>query len=324
MSSPLSGNLQPYIEGLIEQKKSLGYPYETSIRHLRSFSRFCRDHYRDETKLTKEIAMHWAEKRPEEHVNTLHRRITPVRQLAKYMNRLGIEAYLIPAGIPGKSVQYVPHIYTEQELRAFFAQLDRCSPAPSSPARHLVIPVFFRLLYCCGLRSSEARLLKVEDVDLENGKVTIRCSKGNKSRTVMMSKELLQLCSVYDARVRQLVPKRTVFFPNPHDQPYNGSMIDYWFHLFWTRTGLADLRSGNRPRVHDFRHTFAVKRLNLWVQQGKDLTACLPYLSMYLGHAHLTATDYYLHLVPEFFPTFREKTLKKSERLLPEVHHEAG
>ena len=124
--------------------------------------------------------MHWAEKRPEEHVNTLHRRITPVRQLAKYMNRLGIEAYLIPSGIPGKSVRYVPHIYTEPELHAFFAQLDRCSPSLSSPTRHLVIPVFFRLLSCCRLRSSEARLLKVEDVDLEGGKVTIRCSKGNK------------------------------------------------------------------------------------------------------------------------------------------------
>ncbi len=63
-----------------------------------------------------------------------------------------------------------------------------------SPARHLVIPVFFRVLYCCGLRSSEARLLKVEDVDLETGKLTIRQSKGNKDRNVMMSEDVLDLC----------------------------------------------------------------------------------------------------------------------------------
>ena len=85
------------------------------------------------------------------------------------------------------------------------------------------------------------------------------------------------------------------------------TLIDYWFHLFWEKTGLAQVGSGNPPRVHDFRHTYAVKRLNLWVQEGKDLNAYLPYLCMYLGHAHLTETDYYLHFVPEFFPLFKEK-----------------
>ena len=70
------------------------------------------------------------------------------------------------------------------------------------------------------------------------------------------------------------------------------------------------------------RHTFAVKRLNLWVQEGKDLNAWLPYLSMYLGHTHLTETDYYLHFVPEFFPLFQEKTRGKCEQLIPEVSHE--
>ena len=81
--------------------------------------------------------------------------------------------------------------------------------------------------------------------------------------------------------------------------------------------------SGNPPRVHDFRHTFAVKRLNLWVREGKDFNACLPYLGMYLGHAHFTATDYYLHFVPEFFPLFKEKTLEKGANLIPEVNDEA-
>ena len=83
------------------------------------------------------------------------------------------------------------------------------------------------------------------------------------------------------------------------------------------------MSSGNPPRVHDFRHTFAVKRLNLWVQEGKDLNAYLPYLCMYLGHAHLTETDYYLHFVPEFFPLFKQKTLEKCANLIPDVNYEA-
>jgi len=323
MNTPVSGNFKPYIEGLIEQKRAIGYPYNTSAQKLKAFSVFCMNNYPNETILTKEIAMHWSEKRQSEHVNGLLRRITPIRQLAKYMNSLGIDAYIIPPGIPGKQTRYVPHIFTDQELQAFFAEIDRCAVSPYSPARHLVIPVFFRVLYCCGLRLSEARLLKVEDVDLETGKLTIRQSKGNKDRNVMLSEEVLNLCRIYHSKVDHILPDRVGFFPNRGGEFYSHIAIDCWFHLFWDKTGITNI-SGNPPRVHDFRHSFAVKRLNLWVQEGKDLNAYLPYLSMYLGHAHLTETDYYLHFVPEFFPLFKEKTLEKCAHLIPEVNYEAG
>jgi len=324
VNTTIAGNFKPYIEGLVEQKKSIGYPYDASARILKVFSVFCSACYPEEKILTKEIAMRWAEKRQDEHVNGLIRRITPVRQLAKYMNSIGIDAYLIPRGIPGKQVRYVPHIFTDQELHAFFAEADRCVVSSySGPARHLIIPVIFRLLYCCGLRSSEARLLTVEDVDLEIGKLTIRQSKGNKDRTVMMSEGILDLCRTFHSKISRIFPDRVVFFPNQSGKAYNNRIIDYWFHLLWNKTGITN-SSGNLPRVHDFRHTFAVKRLNIWVQEGKNLNTFLPYLCMYLGHAHLTETDYYLHFVPEFFPLFKEKTLEKSANIIPEVNDEAG
>lgn len=322
MNASFSGHFKSHIESLIEQKKAIGYPYDTSARLLKAFDVFCKTNYPDETVLTKAMAMHWAEQKPGEHVNYLARRITPVRQLAKYMIRIGIEAYVIPPGIPRKQIRYVPHIYTDQELRAFFAETDRCRVSPYSPARHFVIPVLFRVLYCCGLRPSEARLLNVDDVDLENGKLTIRQSKGDKDRNVMMSEDLLTLCRIYHTKVSQILPGRIGFFPNRDGKHYNKSTIDYWFHLFWDKTEAAQISCGNRPRVHDFRHTFAVKRLNLWVKEGKDLNAFLPYLSMYLGHAHLTETDYYLHFIPEFFPLFKEKTREHCAGLIPEVNCE--
>lgn len=324
MNTPISGNFKHYIEGLVEQKKAIGYSYDTPARILKTFSVFCMDHYPDETVLTQEIAMHWAEKREDEHVNWLMRRITPVRQLAKYMNCLGVNAYVIPPGIPGKLIRYVPHIFTDQELQAFFAEIDRCVVGPHSPpARHLVIPVLFRVQYCCGLRPSEARLLKVEDIDLETGKLIIRQAKGNKDRNVMLSEDVRDLCRVYHSKVSRIFPDRLAFFPNQGGQFYTSSTIDSWFHLFWNKTGITNIGSGNPPRVHDFRHAFAVKRLNLWILEGKDLNAYLPYLSMYLGHTHLQGTDYYLHFVPEFFPLFREKTLEKCAHLIPEVNCEA-
>lgn len=322
MKSTFSGNFKLYIEGLFEQKNNIGYPYDSSARILKTFDVFCIQNYPDEKTITKEIAMHWAEKRQYEHANGLVRRISPVRELAKYMNSIGIVAYLIPAGIPGKQVHFVPHIFTDQELRAFFTEIDQCAVSPYSPARHLSIPVFFRLLYCCGLRSSEARLLNVEDADLEIGKLTIRQSKGNKDRNVMLSEEVLKLCRIYQEKVSRIFPNRIAFFPNKYGKRYNQYIINQWFHFFWEKTRITNISSGNPPRVYDFRHSFAVKRLNLWVKEGKDLNAYLPYLSIYLGHANLTATDYYLHFVPEFFPLFKEKTLEKGANLIPEAKYE--
>jgi len=318
MSYLYTGNFKKYIENLIEQKNAIGYPYGSPSRILKVFAAFCNLYYPKETALTKEIALHWAQIRPNEHVNGLIRRITPIRQLAKYMNSIGVEAYVIPEGIPGKAIRYVPHIYTKLELKTFFLETDKIPYNPNSPAKHLVIPVLFRVLYCCGLRPSEARLLKVNDIDLKTGKLIIRESKGHKDRTVMMTADVLRLCRIYQEKVNLIFPNRIWFFPNHRGALYSKCYLDAIFRILWEKTGIL-ISSGNPPRVHDFRHSFAVKRLNLWVKDGLDLNALLPFLSIYLGHAHLTEMDYYLHLVPEFFPVFMEKTAGKCNSLIPEV-----
>ena len=94
MNTSFSGHYKSHIESLIEQKNAIGYPYATSARILKVFAAFCKIHYPDETVLTKEMAMHWAEKKQGEHVNYLARRITPIRKLAKYMIGMGIEAFV--------------------------------------------------------------------------------------------------------------------------------------------------------------------------------------------------------------------------------------
>jgi integrase/recombinase XerD len=67
------------------------------------------------------------------------------------------------------------------------------------------------------------------------------------------------------------------------------------------------------------RHSFCVKRMNLWVKENRDLNALLPYLSMYMGHSSFAKTDYYLHLVPDFHPELIEKSAKVTDSVLPEV-----
>jgi integrase len=81
----------------------------------------------------------------------------------------GVAAYVLPYGTLPRPTRYVPHIYTDSELAAFFARTDRCHYCAEVPVRHLVMPVLFRTIYGCGLRACEARLLRVADVDLHTG-----------------------------------------------------------------------------------------------------------------------------------------------------------
>lgn len=316
-----SSFFKPFIEGIIEQKRAIGYPYDSSARILRVFDKFCVRDYPDATSLTRDIATAWATLKDDEHQNGLLRRVTPVRQLAKYMNSIGVEAYVIPSKFPKKQIRYVPHIFTTHELRAFFDAVDRCERSPFGIGRHLVIPVFFRMLYCCGLRSTEARMLRCDDVDLNEGALYVRKSKGHKDRQIYMSNDLTNMCRRYDLAINSYYPVREAFFPNQKGTFYNKSTPWCWFREFWDRLPEARIYSGSLPRVHDFRHTYAVNRLNGWLNEGKDVNAYLPYLSMYLGHVNQADTDYYLHLVPEFFPALKEKAASFAS-LLPEVYYE--
>ena len=111
--------------------------------------------------------MAWVVARPGEHVNGQMRRITPVRQLAKHMNGLGVAAYVIPSGIPGRQVRYQPHLFTHEELRAVFDAADQRRTSIYGGQRQLIIPVIFRMISCLGLRPCEARRLHRNDVDCQ-------------------------------------------------------------------------------------------------------------------------------------------------------------
>jgi integrase len=315
------GPLGVCIQEFIAQKRASGFPYLSSARLLHHFDLLVAEKFPDAETLTKEICSAWLQCKPGEHPNGLLRRITPVRQLGKYMKGLGYDAYIIPDHIPSKQIKYEAHIYTTAELRAFFNAIDQCPRPPFSPTKMYVIPVIFRLLYCCGLRSSEARLLKTEDVDLETGKIIIRESKGWKTRVVYISEDLLDVFREYNSIIENMLPGRKAFFPNKDGNHFHIGMIGYWFHEFWDDLPEAGAIVGNPARVHDFRHAHAVHRLNQWVRDGQDINVLLTYLSEHLGHSNYADTDYYLSLVEEFYPEMEQRLASINDDILPEVYH---
>lgn len=282
----------------INLRSLLGNEEDSFARRLHSFDEFCMKHYPDAAILTQELAESWCTLRPDEKENTLQLRTNILRGFAKYLNSIGQHAYIIPNGFAGKRVSYIPYLYTDTKLENFFYGADYLPPHPLSPYREYIIPVLFRILYCCGLRPQEGRLVRRQDVDLDVGTLYISNSKKNKDRIVVMSEDLYYLCRKYDIIMQTKLPDREFFFQNPNGRPYTASWVQNQFFKCWKVAGIT-FEQDHKPRVYDFRHNFATNVIMKWMHEGKDVSLLLPYLSTYMGHESLEYTAYYIHLVPE-------------------------
>jgi len=307
------------IKGLIQYKRSLGFSYVTNEYRLKQFDNFCCIYFPNEHKLTKSLAMEWLKRRTDESESNLSKRMEALRQLGKYMNLQEIKAFTIPTFYQPKVPRYQPHIFSDNELIAFFNATDICKINKSYPVRHLVYPVLFRLIYCCGLRLSEASCLLRKDIDTISETVYIINSKNGKDRLIVMSEDMSALCLRYDCLIDEIYPDRLWFFPSSKEKHYCKSSIDYAFRYFWNLTGISG--SGNLPRVHDLRHQYCITRINTWLRDGKEIQSLLPYLSSYMGHSSLKETDYYLRLVLESFSVITDKTVADFNSVVPEVEY---
>ena len=242
----------------------------------------------------------------------------PVREFARYLNRNGETAYVLPPDIARKDTPYAPYIYTEAEILAIWDVLDHLIPRSGFPVRQFVIPAMVKLLYCCGLRPAEARRLRVGDVDMDKGRLNIMESKQHRSRIVMMTDDVAEMLSDCNTAVSAVMPDREPFFPNSEGGFYGKRGLEKTFRQTLMKAGI-DGTGRRSPRLYDFRHTFATHRLYHWMREGKNLNAMLPYLSAYMGHAQLSDTYYYIHLVPGLMEEMSDFAFSSAEVLLPEV-----
>jgi integrase/recombinase XerD len=313
------GPFAEHIRSHVQLKQAIGYKYDTEARHLLRFSNFTYRRYPNAIVLTKEIVLEWCSKKKHETQSNQCARSSVIRQFAMYMDSIGEKAYIIHKGYYSKGEQYVPYIYTEEELKTFFHETDKCHYVSECPYRHFIMPVFFRMIYSCGLRSSEARLLKIEDVDLESGILTIHHSKNDNSRLVPMSNELTEKCRRYFCQVHMLSKETDYFFPGIDEKPMTKSNVYHNFRRFLWKSGISHGGRGKGPRVHDFRHAYACHCLKKWVTQDKDLNAYLPILKTYMGHFSFEDTAYYLKLTADVYPDISIRLEGSYPDIIPSV-----
>ena len=308
------------ITALVAEKRAVGYKYATEARVLVRFDAFCRGEFPGLGAVTQVSVEAWvaSARRREVKPATLQGLTAPVRELARWLGRRGLEAYVLPAGVLARPARYVPHIYTDQELAALFAQTDRCHYDSQVPFRHLVMPVLFRTIYACGLRASEARLLRFGDVDLVAGVLTIRDGKGGKDRQVPVSAGLRDRLADYHTRIAGRTGGDW-FFPGTAGRPLTIGNIDKNFRRFLWQARIPHGGRGHGPRVHDLRHTMAVNNFRSWFAGGEDAAALLPVLQTYMGHASISDTDYYLRLTAESYPHITARLQRVIGDVVPPV-----
>jgi len=311
------GGLADSITAFIEEKHRLGYKYMRESYELLNLDRFSLDHECSNC-LPEELVMAWTQRQPNHSAATTNFKITVIRELAKFMARNSCEAFEYPPGMaPKPTHEHTPYIFTHEEIRRLFDSIDHMKPRCESPKRHIIYPVLFRLLYCCGLRASEALHLSVSDVDIEGGVLLIRNAKAYNDRLVPLEASVLEKCAQYKQQLHSSSAPEQCFFPAPDGYPY---------HIFSVRTTFRDLlwasgiSYGGRlvgPRMHDLRHTFAVHSLQKAVAQGKDPQEVIPVLATYLGHKTCEGTYRYLHMTAEMFPEMLERIEAACGQLMP-------
>lgn len=304
-------NLQKGINDYLALRRSLGFKLIRHEAELRKFARFLA---KRDTHLTTALALEWATQHPHHQPYTWAARLRIVRGFARYWSATDPSTEIPPLGLlPYRPRRAQPYLYSDREIWRLL------QAAKSLPSRHALRPwtyhCFFGLLTVTGLRLGEALNLRIGDIDWAKGILTIRDSKFGKSRLVPLHPSTCKVLSAYAQRRDRVFATRaeTHFFVNQNSNRLDKGEVHRTFYALSRRIGLRAPSASRGPRLHDFRHRFAVETLRRWYRNGEDPKRCLPILSTYLGHAHVTDTYWYLTGTPELLGAAGKRLEKRWE-----------
>lgn len=292
--------LQESLQDYLVLRRSLGYKMQSESLMLPKFVEFMNMH--QASHITTRLALEWAQK-PSVQPAEWARRLCFVRGFARYRSATDALTEVPPLELlPYRSTRAIPYLYSDEEIqRLLAAALQLPTAWPSTPLRPLVYHCLFGLLSVTGMRFSEALDLKVDDIDLEHSVLTIRAPKLGRTRLVPIHSSTFAVLSEYLERRRQFFdrPISPFVFVSRCGTRLDGGRVHRAFYTLSRSVGLRKQGESKGPRLHDFRHRFAVQVLMRWYQSGEDPARLLPILSTYLGHVCLYETYWYLSSWPE-------------------------
>lgn len=210
-----------------------------------------------------------------------------------------------------------PFIFSQQQIADLVREATKLECKRG--LRSSTFSTMFGLLGVSGLRVSEAVALNRRDVDLQAGLLIIRDTKFGKTRLVPVSESTIVALRRYAKLRDRALPAKTspAFFISERGRRVTDWATRYNFALVSRAVGLRKPAGGHRhghgPRLHDLRHSFAVRTMVDWYRSGVDVEREMPKLSAYLGHAHINDTYWYIEAVPELIQLATERLTNRRE-----------
>ena len=297
-------------------RRRLGADLSTEERILRRFTTFA-DKDGAEYVDTR-LIMRWLESLPAASAGTRGARFRVARQFALWLHGMDSRHEVPPQGLVPAHVQRVhPHIYSDAEI---FAIVERTKTLPSVYGmRGLTCSTLFGLIAVTGLRINEALRLDQADLDIETGVLRVRFGKLGKERLLPLDRTVVQQLERYGRERDRLLGRRSeAMFVTCEGHRLGDCGARYNFALVCQQIGLRQRqnqkRHGRGPRIHDLRHTFAVRTMLNWYRSGQDVGREMIKLTTWLGHASPANTYWYLEAVPELLELASARIMSSAEK----------
>jgi len=308
-----TSDILDWVEEYLAFRRQHGYGLKWAECYLRSFARYAEEK-RHSGPITLDLAVEWALRSRSTNPAQAACRLAVIRPFAQYRALIDPKTEIPPVGFLGrKHRRKPPHIYSKEEIRDILQLAAKMTPRGAlSPKTYVT---FLSLLFSTGLRVSEACNLMCSDVDLREGVLTVRKAKYGKTRLLPLHPSANKALAQY-ARYRDAVTRKDTaghFFRTERVPRLTIDAVDKAFSRMRVRLGWTANGRARRPRLHDARHTFAVRRLQRWYEDGVDVGTKILSLSTYLGHAQVSDTYWYLTGVPELM-SIASRRFEKSKR----------
>jgi integrase/recombinase XerD len=282
-------------------KRAMGMGYRRAEFVLASFVRFVREQYGDSPVSLEQVVTRWATRIEGRKAVTVANEFGVVRQLCLFRRRSDPRAFVPDHAVaPVKESVFVPYIFSREEVLAL---LDAATRHEGRNMWGAVLRSLTLVLYCTGMRLGEATRLRLDDVDLHRGVLTVQRSKG-RSRLLAIRDDLVAELRQYlrrreDILVASGASTSPALFVRRDGSALTVRAASDAFRGLLRDLELKPLRGRCGARPYEFRHAFAVHRLTAWAVEGVDVHAKLPWLSAYLGHQNVLGTEVYLKATPQ-------------------------
>lgn len=323
MAHILSSVFKEHIESFLALKRQCGFGYIAEEKILYCFDKLAVEMGIQQPIISKELARELSKTRPNEAKATRYKRCITINQFSTYLSQNGLESAKCFAPKPKKT--FVPYIYTREETDRILDVADnRKCDRITRDSLCFVMPALIRFLLCTGVRIAEALHIEDNDMDLTNNVFILRDTKNEKERLLPITQSLSDVLAQYRQHRRRINPNSlsTLFFLTYRGLPCKPGNIYKLFRKFTAEAGIPFRGNHYGPRIHDLRHTFAVRSLKQMVDNGMDIYCTLPILSTYLGHQSLEATNHYVRICSEMYPDLVHSMEGIFNNVFPHLNHD--